>query len=214
MSRLGFLLARSHASTLPHSHALPLLCLAMAWAAQAFGQGEGSGLRFELDAARRERLYATNSARRSAADALRAATVELQKLARSEGRTFTPADQDESPIYLDRRLAASGLAKASKKVTGRTVKPGPAPVPVSPVSRVRLEERLQREAKLVAQERGVEAQERGERYTQQLSWAQLWSKDGEEQRTVRDRRLREEIARSVLRLAEQMEREAAGKPPE
>ncbi len=208
------ILPLSHAPTLPRSHALTLLCLAMAWAAQGFGQGEGGGLRFELDAARRERVYATNSARRVASDAYGAARAELQKLARLEGRVLNLDVQDESPIYRDRRLAASGLPVpgegTSKEGGGRTPKLGPGPAPLSPLGRVRLEQRLHAEAKLVADERGSEAKGRGERYTEQLSWAQSWSKDAEEQREVRDRKLREEIARSVTQFAEQMEREAGG----
>jgi len=213
MFRPGFLPSHSHAFTLSRFHALTLLCLALAWAAPAFGQAEGQGLRFEVDAARRERLYATNSARRSAADALRSATAELQKLARAEGRVFNLAEEDESPIYRDRRLAAHGVRVpegAPTQVTGLT----PGPVLVTPLTRVKLEERLQREARAEAQARATETKGRGERYSKQLSWAQSWAKDGEAQREVRDRRLREEIARSVMNLADQMEQEATGKDAE
>jgi hypothetical protein len=205
MCRPGFLPSRSHALT--------LLFLALAWAAPAFGQAGGEGLRFELDAARRERLYATNSARRSAAAALSSATAELKKLARAEGRVFNLAEEDESPIYRDRRLAAHGIKVPEgtpTPVAGTTTKVGP--VPLSPVTRVSLEQRLQRDARLEAQARGIEAQGRGERYAKQLSWAQSWSKDAEEQRAGSDRRLREEIAHSVMNLADQMDREAGGKP--
>jgi hypothetical protein len=87
----------------------------------------------------------------------------------------------------------------------------PEPVALSSQDRAFAAYRLKREAEEEARTRQREAQERTTLYAEQLRRAERWAVDAAEQRLVREDNVRDEIVRSVLDLAERMEREAAGR---